>query len=478
MNRTDDISNLFSRFGASSDSYHEFESQFDYKEKQETPALEKTAATSDDMPEPQGVAAPEVVAEPAPVPMIKAVEEIVEIAPVEPQTTVEPIPLALSARTQVVEPLLVPEIELTLQAQELPLASQAHAISALLPALHEVTTSTRLHVADAEPIAELPEAIEFLESPAAPEQSPQHIGATAPAKLRNLLAEVIQARQVQAHVLSEDALRQAAAKARPAKCKAHIVVLVSLKGGVGKTTLSAGLASSLRMGGGRTLAIDLDPQNALQFHLGVEHSVSGIGSANMAGRNWNDRLQHGFDGSLLLPYGVLSDDERRSLISEMTEDRHWLARQLDRMNLGEQDVVIIDTPTGSTQYLEQALDVADEVIVVTTADAASFITLDQIDRVLGATDVRPAYSHCNYVVNQFDASREFSRDMLQVLKRRLGEQLMAVVSLDNTLGEALAYGRNPLATAEASVAREDVLLLGEQLKARFEAPSAQGIEAQ
>ena len=30
MSRTDDISNLFSRFGATSDSYHEFDSQFEY----------------------------------------------------------------------------------------------------------------------------------------------------------------------------------------------------------------------------------------------------------------------------------------------------------------------------------------------------------------------------------------------------------------------------------------------------------------
>ena len=480
MNRTDDISNLFSRFGASSDSYHEFESQFDYKEKQEALELEKAAVTPQAMPEPEVVAAPVVEAVP---------DVVVEAAPVP-----------------VVAPLVVPEVELTPQAQEIPSAPQT---SSLSPASQEVDTSTLSEVAHAAPIAELPEVIEVLETPETPEapavvaapvtaetptavpvpenlaapeareEQPLHVAAaTAPAKLRNLLAEVIQARQVEAHVLSEEALRQATAKARPAKCKAHIVVLVSLKGGVGKTTLSAGLASSLRIGGGRTLAIDLDPQNALQFHLGVEHSVSGIGSANMAGQNWNDRLQHGFDDSLLLPYGVLSDDERRSLGSEMTEDRHWLARQLDRMNLDEQDVVIIDTPTGSTQFLEQALDVADEVIVVTTADAASFITLDQIDRVLGATDVRPAYSHCNYVVNQFDASREFSRDMLQVLKRRLGEQLMAVVSLDNTLGEALAYGRNPLATAQTSAACEDLLLLGEQLKARFEASRAQGIEAQ
>ena len=510
MNRTDDISNLFSRFGASSDSYHEFESQFDYKEKQEALELEKAVVTLEAMPESDVVAmpvveaVPEIVADTAPAPVVEPGEEIVETAKVEPQVVVESASLESSDSTSVAEPLVVPEVERTSQAQQTPSALQTPVVPALSPAIPEVGTSARLDVVETAPITELSETIEAVEAPeispvlaapvtpeipavvaasesapVVPEEQLLHVAAaTAPAKLRNLLAEVIQARQVEAQVLSDEALRHAATKARPAKCKAHIVVLVSLKGGVGKTTLSAGLASSLRMGGGRTLAIDLDPQNALQFHLGVEQSVSGIGSADMAGKNWNDRLQHGFDGSLLLPYGVLSDDECHSLTREMAEDRHWLARQLDSMNLGEQDVVIIDTPTGSTPYLEQALDVADEVIVVTTADAASFITLDQIDRVLGASDVRPAYSHCNYVVNQFDASREFSRDMLQVLKRRLGEQLMAVVSLDNTLGEALAYGRNPLAMAEASVACGDVLLLGDQLKARFETSRAQGIEAQ
>ncbi|WP_228393647.1 cellulose biosynthesis protein BcsQ [Pseudomonas helleri] len=252
--------------------------------------------------------------------------------------------------------------------------------------------------------------------------------------------------------------------------------MISLKGGVGKTTLSAGLVSSLRLKGGRALAIDLDPQNALQYHLGVEHSVSGFGSSSMAGLNWSERWQCAFNDALLLPYGILSEDERSSLIKDMTEDRHWLARQLDSMNLDENDVVVIDTATGNNLALMQALDVADEVLVVTTADASSFIALDQIDGVLGESDARPAYSRCSYVVNQFDASREFSRDMLQVLKRRLGEQLMAVISLDHTLGEALAYGRNPFSTVEPSPACEDVLNLAKQLKARFEAPPVQGIE--
>ena len=371
MNRTDDISNLFSRFGATSDSYHEFESQFDYPgmalEKLQEPVEHKLAALS-------------------------------IVAPV----------------TQPVVP---------------PVASTVEAPRPLL-------------------------------------QAPLMTSADVATPLRNLLAEVVLARQAETQAL------HAQTQPRAPKCKAHVVALVSPKGGVGKTTLGASLASSLRMADGKTLAIDLDPQNALHYHLGVEPGVTGLGNASEADTPWRDRLQQGFAGAQLLPYGVLSESEHDALTHAMVQDKHWLAWQLERMGLGENDVVIIDTPTGRSAYLQQALDVADQVIVVTTADAASFIALDQMERLLGAGGARPAPTACSYVVNQFDPDREFSRDMLEVLKRRLGGQLLAVIAQDNTLGEALAYGHDPLATPDMSAARQDLQLLSEHLKARLQGARA------
>ena len=307
MSRTDDISNLFSRFGATSDSYYEFESQFDYKST--PPSLEKTAVPVEQVPLAAAIAP--VVALVAPVPQSVP---LVVVSPVA-QATAQPA---------------VPSVVLAIEPPNLPI------------------------------------------------QAPLMIPAGVGKPLRNLLAEVVLARQTGAQSLHNEALP------RPPKCKAHIVALVSAKGGVGKTTLSAGLASSLRLSGGKTLAIDLDPQNALQYHLGVESGVPGMCNTNQAATAWASLLQHGFEGVQLLPYGVPSNDERSALEREMSQDRHWLARQLDHLALGENDLVILDTPTGRTAYLQQALDVADQVLVVTTADAASFITMDQMDRLLGA----------------------------------------------------------------------------------------------
>jgi cellulose synthase operon protein YhjQ len=267
-----------------------------------------------------------------------------------------------------------------------------------------------------------------------------------PAPLRHLLAEVAQARQAEAQARNDEALVQSLQsldKGQPPKLKARVVAVVSAKGGVGKTTLSAALATLMQVPGGQTLALDLDPQNALQHHLSVSPDVAGMGNASLRGESWSTLVLPGSAGTHVLPFGVMSEDERRSLEGYLRNDSGWLARQLSRMALGEHDVVVIDTPPGPSAYLDQVLAVADQVLVVTSADAASYLTLDYMERLLDA-GLTPQRQVCSYVINQFDASRAFSRDMQEVLKRRLGERLLGVVHLDHDLNEALAYGRNPV----------------------------------
>ncbi|MCX7081381.1 MAG: cellulose biosynthesis protein BcsQ [Pseudomonas sp.] len=401
MNRTDDIANLFGRFGASADSYLEFESDLDYKEK--PLALARTAS------EPTAVLASSV--------------KNASVAAAPAKLTVATTHLCAT----IVEP-----------AQ--PVYQKTDVVTDTVR-----STSTLEHDAEFPPTKTKPVS----------------------APLRHLLAELALARQAEAQARNDEALRQTLPHGRPPKSKARIIALVSAKGGVGKSTLSAALASTLRLDGGQTLAIDLDPQNALQYHLGVNPDIAGMGNASLKGENWNSLFLPGSAGSLLLPYGSLTEDERRMLERYLDNDRYWLARQLARMELNENDVVILDTPPGRTVYLDQALNVADQVLVITTADAACFVTLDQMEALLSAPLARAQSSICSYVINQFDACRAFSRDMHEVLKRRLDGQLLGVVSLDHAIGEALAYGRNPFVEPGSSQACQDLLILSDRLKTQL-----------
>jgi cellulose synthase operon protein YhjQ len=241
------------------------------------------------------------------------------------------------------------------------------------------------------------------------------------------------------------------------RTKAKVIAIVSANGGVGKSTVAAGLAKTLRRPGGRTIAIDLDPQNALSSHLGITRQVPGLIQLKEQGANWGAHRLPGFSDSECLPFGTGDMNDRRLLRQLMLEDSDWLNQHLASMDLSENDTVILDTPSGATVYSQQALDAADLVLVMTVADAASYLALDTMTQWLETTR-RRAQRH-RYVLNQRDDSRSFSRDMGVLFVRRLGADLIGTIRLDHQFNESLAYGRDLLQYAPESIGCQDILSL-------------------
>lgn len=298
-------------------------------------------------------------------------------------------------------------------------------------------------------------------------ESPSASPAVVSASLSSLLAEVARAREAETATGNSGLPGCTLAKGPVPEIKARVIAVVSAKGGVGKTTLSAALASLLQLPGGRTLIAELDPQDALRHHLLGSTEQVGLVHGSLRGDNWNDLLLQGAANTWVLPYGSHSAQQRRALKQEMNEDRHWLARQIERMQLDEHDVLLLDVATGPSRYLEQALDVADQVLAVINTDAACYQTLNIMEQWLESLAHKPRPPACHYVINQFDASRAFSCDMHQVLLRRLGERLLGWIRLDHSIAEALAYGTHPLLVEQPTQGVQDLLALGQQLTHRL-----------
>ncbi|WP_085716566.1 cellulose biosynthesis protein BcsQ [Pseudomonas sp. B28(2017)] len=247
------------------------------------------------------------------------------------------------------------------------------------------------------------------------------------------------------------------------RTRAKVIAIVSANGGVGKSTIAAGLAKTLRRPGGRTIAIDLDPQNALSSHLGITREVPGLIQLKEQDADWGAHRLPGFSDSECLPFGTGDVNDRRLLKQLMLEDSDWLNQHLASMNLSENDTVILDTPSGATVYSQQALDAADLVLVMTVADAASYLALDTMTQWL-ETSRRRAQRH-RYVLNQRDDSRSFCRDMGVLFRRRLGANLIGTIRLDHQFNESLAYGRDLLQYAPGSVGCQDILSLSDAVHA-------------
>ncbi len=238
-----------------------------------------------------------------------------------------------------------------------------------------------------------------------------------------------------------------------------VISVVSAKGGVGKTTLSACLAMGLAPGRD-VLAVDLDPQNALRLHLGVNASeIDGAGRATLEERNWQSAIYRGGKGRpSVLPYGNINETDRDALEAHLSNHPDWLSTGLQGLGLGPQSVVVIDTPPGPSLYQQQALRAANFTLVVVHADAASYATIPAMETILDRYCVgREGFAGSAYLLNSVSAASALSRDVVRVVRSGLGERVVPVViHQDEAVREALAFDQPVLHYAPHGEASRDI----------------------
>lgn len=234
--------------------------------------------------------------------------------------------------------------------------------------------------------------------------------------------------------------------------------VVSAKGGVGKTTITANMAMALA-GGRNVVAIDLDPQNALRLHLGVPvEEIDGVGRATLEARSWKTCLFRGGAGPYALPYGNLNEHDRDAFEVHLSSHPEWLTEGLNSLDLGEEDLVVIDTPPGPSLYQQQALRLAHFVLVVIHGDPASYATLPAMESVLNKYCTgRPGFFGSAYLLNNLPSGSPLARDVVRVIRSDLGERLVpTVIHQDESVKEALAFDQLVLQYAPHSEATRDL----------------------
>ncbi|CAB3878825.1 Cellulose biosynthesis protein BcsQ [Achromobacter dolens] len=251
------------------------------------------------------------------------------------------------------------------------------------------------------------------------------------------------------------------------------IAIVSAKGGVGKTTIAATLGLALSRAGHPALLVDLDPQNALRFHLGAESQAAeaGLARASLASIPWRETVVRGDAGPYLLPFGQINEADRLALEQQMRQDDAWLANHLRALDLEPDTVVLVDTPPGPSIYLSQALRCADLVLVVTLPDAASYATLPQVENLIAQyCEGRPEFMGHAFVVNQADSASPLAKDTLQVMRGILADRLAGVIHRDATVSEALAFGTTVIDHAPHSQASNDIGISAQWLLRQLREP--------
>jgi cellulose synthase operon protein YhjQ len=235
----------------------------------------------------------------------------------------------------------------------------------------------------------------------------------------------------------------------------QIITFISGKGGVGKTTLAANIAVALAQQKKRVVMIDLDPQNALRLHLGMDaEEIAGLIREGISPSSMFDSPF----GVKFIPFGRANESELEDFESELELNLSWVLDGINSLIASNFDFVILDTPPGPTVYLHQALMAATKALLVVMADAASFATIPKtISLVEQYTANRQNFSGLSLLINQMPAQSKLGHQVRSALYANYANKLVPVtIHKDTHVAQALAFERPVLQYEPACKASLDI----------------------
>lgn len=260
-----------------------------------------------------------------------------------------------------------------------------------------------------------------------------------------------------------------------------IIVVTSGKGGVGKTTSSASLATGLARRGMQVAVLDFD--------VGLRNLDLIMGCERRVVYDFVNVIQ----GEATLHQAMIRDKRVENLFilpASQTKDKDALSmdgveKVLEEL-AGRFDFVICDSPAGIEHGALMAMHFADEAVVVTNPEVSS---VRDSDRVLGLlqSKTRKARNGENIkehlLLTRYDPERVERGEMLSVadVEEILAIPLLGVIPESKSVLAASNSGEPVILddASDAGQAYDDAVarLLGEDLPHRFLTPAKKGFFA-
>lgn len=260
---------------------------------------------------------------------------------------------------------------------------------------------------------------------------------------------------------------------------AQIIVVTSGKGGVGKTTSSAAIATGLALKGHKTVVIDFDiGLRNLDLIMGCERRVV-YDFVNV------------INGEANLNQAMIKDKRCENLFvlpASQTRDKDALTKEgvgkvLD--NLSEDfDYIICDSPAGIEQGAMMALYFADVAIVTTNPEVSS---VRDSDRILGMLQSKSRRAEQSLepikeylLLTRYSPARVATGEMLSVedVKEILAIELLGVIPESQSVLKASNSGVPVIMDSEsdAGLSYLDTVdrLLGDVVELRFTSEEKKG----
>jgi septum site-determining protein MinD len=160
----------------------------------------------------------------------------------------------------------------------------------------------------------------------------------------------------------------------------EIITITSGKGGVGKSTTVANIATAMAQEGKKVIAIDFD--------IGLRNLDMLLGLENRIVYDVVDVME----GNCNLSQAIVNDKKTKGLSflpASQTKDKNILNMEKIKKLLEElkgiYDYILIDSPAGIESGFEHSIYLADRALVVTTPEVSA---VRDADRVIGIIDAK------------------------------------------------------------------------------------------
>ena len=251
-----------------------------------------------------------------------------------------------------------------------------------------------------------------------------------------------------------------------------VIAIANQKGGVGKTTTSINLSSSLAAAEKKTLLIDIDPQANSSSGLSVINHSPSVYEVLIGTLDINDAIINTYMPFLdMLPANINLVGAEIEMVD--LENREGLLKKALVGLQKEYDYVIIDCPPSLGLLTLNALTSADSVLIPVQCE---YFALEGLGQLLNTVNIVKQHLNKNLTIEgvlltMFDTRLKLSHQVAEEVRKYFGDKVFGTIIHRNVrISESPSYGKPVILYDAVSSGSKNYISLASELLQRNSQP--------